>query len=265
MAEEVDATFHKVFSDISSANLVRLIPWCISTTTNHDVIPIHHLSEALTTTRQPGVDASVVTPVPGSEGSQALAPTRSPVHHSETPPPPILPLLDVPYISILPVGHSLVRFLINPQHEKLDHSPKGAPDDQPGKRAHAETTEAKASSGCSTLQGGKEPPGIPLEAHEKGTGANKSTKEHNNRNSIDHSGDESTQDESRENAADSDLESSSGDCLTCSDMEELAIRTAQKRFWKRVKASCSIMKGCLWSKAQLRQIKDLSRHLGQQP
>ena len=86
--------------------------------------------------------------------------------------------------------------------------------------------------------------------------APKSTKEHNSRNNTDHGGDESTQDESRENAADSDLELASGDCLTCSDTEEPAIRMAWKRFHKRVWACCSITRGCLWSEAQVRQIKD---------
>ena len=36
----------------------------------------------------------------------------------------------------------------------------------------------------------------------------------------------------------------------------MAIRTTQKRFQKKVRASCSIARGCLWSKAQLKQIKD---------
>ena len=60
----------------------------------------------------------------------------------------------------------------------------------------------------------------------------------------------------RENTADSNLESASGDCLTCSDTKEVAIRTTQKRLWKKVRASCSIARGCLWSEAQLKQIKD---------
>ena len=62
------------------------------------MIPIHHLSEALVTTVQPGADALAVTPAAGSEGSQALSPMSSPAHHSETPPLPILPLSDIPYI-----------------------------------------------------------------------------------------------------------------------------------------------------------------------
>ena len=88
--------------------------------------------------------------------------------------------------------------------------------------------------------------------YNNGVGASGSTEEHNSEDNTDHCGDESTQDESRENTADSDLESASGDCLTCLDMEEVAIRTAQKRFQKRVQASCSIVRGCLWSEAQVR-------------
>ena len=56
--------------------------------------------------------------------------------------------------------------------------------------------------------------------------ASRSAEEHNSEENTDHSGDESTQDELRENAANSDLKLASGDCLTCSDTEELAIRMA---------------------------------------
>ena len=61
--EEVDATFCEVFSDTRSAESVRLLPWCISTLANPDVIPVHHLSEVLATTVQPGVDAPVAAPL----------------------------------------------------------------------------------------------------------------------------------------------------------------------------------------------------------
>ena len=47
-----------------------------------------------------------------------------------------------------------------------------------------------------------------------------------------------------------------GDCLTCLDTEEVAINSADKKFWKKVWASCSIAKGCLWSEAQLKWIGD---------
>ena len=112
--------------------------------------------------------------------------------------------------------------------------PNGAPNDQPGKRAHAKTAEANVSSGHSTPQGNGELPTTPLKVHDNSVGASGSMEEHNSKDNTNHCGDESTQDELRENAIDSDLESASGDCLTCSDMEEVAIRTAPKRFWKRM-------------------------------
>ena len=52
--------------------------------------------------------------------------------------------------------------------------------------------------------------------------------------------------------ADSSPESTTGDCLTCSDTEEAAIHSCHKKFWKKVQASHSISKGCLWSEAQLK-------------
>ena len=98
MVEELDATLCEVFYGISSANSVRLILWCISTTASPDVIPIHHLSEALATAMQHRADALVVTSAPGSEGSQALAPMSSPAHHSETPPLPSFPCQKFPIL-----------------------------------------------------------------------------------------------------------------------------------------------------------------------
>ena len=81
---------------------------------------------------------------------------------------------------------------------------------------------------------------MPPESLGNGIGASGSNEEHDIEDITNHCGDESTQDELRENAADSYLESASGDWLTCLDTEEVAIRTGQKRFWNKVQASCSI-------------------------
>ena len=48
MAEDADATFWEVFSETSSTDLVRLLPWCISTIANPSVIPVCYMSEELT-------------------------------------------------------------------------------------------------------------------------------------------------------------------------------------------------------------------------
>ena len=52
MAEEVYATFWKVFSETSSIDLVRLLLWCISTAANPGALPMCYMNEALATAMQ---------------------------------------------------------------------------------------------------------------------------------------------------------------------------------------------------------------------
>ena len=191
----------------------------------------------------------MVATAPDSRGPQALVSMGIPAFQTETLPLPILPLLNIPLISTPPVGCSLVWFLTDPQYTKWDHSPNGASNDHQGRRSQAETTEAKVSSGHSTPKGN----GEPLKHHRRcptmvwvPPGVLKSTTARTTPITVAMS---QPQDKLRENAANSDLEEDSGDCLTCSDMEEVAVRTAQKRFWKKVQTFCSIARGCLWSEA----------------
>ena len=202
MEEEVDAMFSEVFSKTSSIDSVRLLSWCISTTTNLGALLTCYLSEALATTMQWRVEVLLAATAPESGGPQAQFSMKSLACQTETPPLPILPLSNIPLL-----GTPLV--------------------------------------GCS-----------PLQVHDNGICASGSTEEHNSEDNTDHSGDKSTQEKLRENAADSDLELAWGDCLTCTDMEEVVARMARKRLQKRVQAPCSIVRGCLWSEAQLRWIKD---------
>ena len=51
-----------------------------------------------------------------------------------------------------------------------------------------------------------------------------------------------------------DMESASRDCFMCSDIDEVTIRISQKKYRKRVWASCNQGKGSLWSEAQLKWI-----------
>ena len=254
MAKEVDATFwEEVFSETRLTDSVRLPPWCISTTAIPGAISICYMSEALATTVQWRADAPVAATAPELKGPQAPASMSSPAHHTEIPPLPILPMSDIPVIGTPPVGYSLVGFIVNPLHKKWDHSSNGAPSEWLDKRTHAETAEANVSSGHSTPQGeGEPPPNVP----NNDTVASGSTDEHDSGDKTNHCSDKSTQNELSENVVNSDLESASGNCLTCLDTEEVAVRTAWKRFWKKVWASCSIARGCLWSKAKLNQIKD---------
>ena len=94
-----------------------------------------------------------------------------------------------------------------PKHTKWDCSLNCVSNNQLGKRAHAKATEADVSSGCSTPQGDGEAPEKPLGAPKNDMVVSGSTEEHDREDNADHCGDESTQDKSRENAANFDLES----------------------------------------------------------
>ena len=143
-------------SEMSSTNLVRLLPWCISTTANPCTIPICYMNEVLATTVQWRADAPMPTTTPESKGSQALGSTSSPAHQTGTPPLPVLPMSDIPPIGTPPIWHSLIRLIIDPQCKQWDPFPNNATDNWPGKRVHAKTAEANVSIGHSTPQGDRE-------------------------------------------------------------------------------------------------------------
>ena len=60
---------------------------------------------------------------------------------------------------------------------------------------------------------------------------------------------------SRGNLVDSDLDTASGDCLSCSDTDEVSIRMAGKKYRKRVRASCKLSKGTDWMDTQMKRIE----------
>ena len=60
-----------------------------------------------------------------------------------------------------------------------------------------------------------------------------------------------------ESIIDSSAKSVTGDdCLTCSATEDTAVKSAHKKFHKKVMASCSPAKQGLWKNAQLEQIRN---------
>ena len=144
----------------------------------------------------------MATTIPQSGSSQALASLGSPVCQTETPP---VPMSDIPLIS-MPTRAFTHQVPHQSPAKKWVCSPNGASDDCPGKRACAKAAEAVTSSGQSTPQGDRKPPKTPPEAHDNGMGASGSTGEHNSENNTNHCGDNSTQDESKETMADSDLD-----------------------------------------------------------
>ena len=74
--------------------------------------------------------------------------------------------------------------------------------------------------------------------------------------SLRSTGDQASSDSdlSREDVADSDMDTASGDCITCLDTDEVTVWTTQKKYQKRVRVSCRLSKGSLWTDAQLERI-----------
>ena len=54
---------------------------------------------------------------------------------------------------------------------------------------------------------------------------------------------------------DSDLDTASGDCLSCSDTNEISMRRACKKYSKRVRASCKLSKDMDWTDTQIKRIE----------
>ena len=54
----------------------------------------------------------------------------------------------------------------------------------------------------------------------------------------------------------------SRDCVMCSDTDEVSIQTACKKYQWRVRASCKLSKGNIWTEAQLKRIKTVARICG---
>ena len=56
--------------------------------------------------------------------------------------------------------------------------------------------------------------------------------------------------------AETNLDTASGDCLYCSDIDEVSVQIAHKKYRKRVRVSCKLSKGSDWMEAQMKRIRD---------
>ena len=54
---------------------------------------------------------------------------------------------------------------------------------------------------------------------------------------------------------DSDVDTASGDCLSCLDTDAISVRTAHKKYRERVMASCQLSKGMDWMNVQMKRIE----------
>ena len=252
----MDTTFREVLSQMSQAN--------------SGAGPTFLVSDALT---------SITTSE--LEGTTAPASTSSPACRVSTM-PPVPPASDI-LAAGTAVGQPFSALALGLKHKKWDCSTDSTPEGQSSKRVHAGTNRGSISSGCSTLpiqpvasHNSEQPEPVlinfPFSPDKAAANANDrlaaeafgSTIDHDKdsvvevtRGDANQSGHESeSSSDSQESVADSDPKSETGDCLMCSDTEEAAINSAHKKFWKKVMGSCSITKGCLWSKAKLKWIGD---------
>ena len=140
MVKQADAIFQEVFSQVSSTDSIKLLPWCISST-----VPLCYMSRVLATAMQQH-DIPATTTVSEPDGSPALAPSSSPACPTRTPPLPVPPLLDISFVGTPPVGHPFAEFLAGPTQKKWDCSSSGSLSNHPKKRTLVDSQEVEARS-----------------------------------------------------------------------------------------------------------------------
>ena len=138
MVEQTDATFQEVFSQVSLANSIKLLPWCISST-----VTLHYLSGVLTTDTHQGEDIPATTTASEPKGSPAPGSSSSPAHPPGTPPLPVPPLLDIPFVSTPPVRYPFAELPAVPSQKKWDCFPSSSLNHHHDKRIHVNSQEVK--------------------------------------------------------------------------------------------------------------------------
>ena len=71
--------------------------------------------------------------------------------HTGTSPPPVPPLLDIPFVGTPLVGCQFAGFIVNPTQKKWDHSSSGSLSDLCYKQTHVDSQEAEVGSKHSAL------------------------------------------------------------------------------------------------------------------
>ena len=153
MVKQTDATFQEVFSQVSLANSVKILPWCFSST-----VPLHYMSRALTNAMQQVEVVPATTTASEPEGSLAPGPSSSSTQPPETPPLPVPPLPDIPFVGTPPVRCQFAEFLVIPTQKKQDHSPSGSLINHHNKRTCVNSPEVEARSEHSSAQGDEDTP-----------------------------------------------------------------------------------------------------------
>ena len=234
MAQEEHTTFQDVFVMVSPMELIKLLPWCISS-----VVPSQYINKPLVTATWLGENTPATTAVPEQEGSPVPGPSNSPAYFSETP-SPIIPLLpDLPFMGTPLMGCPFTEFLATSTQKKWDHSPSSSFDHHCSKRTCIDSQEVKTGSNHSSTWGNGNTPGLIPEAGpsseqwEQKTASPPSSPsraiadpdEGIAAESLWSTGDQASldSDSPRESIEDSDMDTVSGDCIICSDMEGMSV------------------------------------------
>ena len=283
MTEQVDITFREVLYQMGQVNLVRVPPWFLSIATKPRV-------DLICPVMQQRVDASVADTTPEIKGSQAPTSTSSPDYWANTLPPPVLPMSGIPTAST-PVGQPFLALKLLPstgggttlqqhtwqsiwqegphwdwwcQHQQgMQHSA------YPVQNREQQTALATSHSfdllepklidlPFSPVKDTTDPnDGVAEEASRSTGDCGRDSTLGVSESNTDQSGNESDSDsKSQETAINFDSESGTGDCLTCSDTEEAAFKSAYQKFHKKAWASWRLIRQGLWKVAQLAQIKE---------
>ena len=182
-------------------------------------------------------------------------------------------LTDIPLSGTPLVECPFSDFLAIPSQRKQDQSPSSSLDHHPTKRTHVCSPEVEVGvelsstqsdqdmpklvletgSGPSSEQGGQEPASLPSPSSAiigpvGGTmaGSPKSTEDLAS----------SSSELSRGDVDDSDMDTVSGDCLSCSDTDDASVHTTHKKYRKRVQASCKLSKSNIWMETQQKRINN---------
>ena len=243
--------------------------------------PLHHMGNTLVATKWQSEAAPASVDVTDQEVLAAPGLSNNPTHSLETSPPAIPLLPDLPFEDTLLIGHSFFESLAGPSQQKWGHSPSGSFGDHHEKRTQKDSLDVELKSEHSSAQHNDHLPDLipgtrtgsrwqrqeysspsssPIRDltntdDEAVTGSSKSTRDWTSLNTS----------LSKGNMANSDPETPSGDCLSCSDTDEVSIWTAWKKYRKWVRASCNLCKGRLDGGLNEKNQGQSSRHMGPWP
>ena len=259
MIDQTDATLQEVFSQASLMEVVKLLPWCISA-----VVPFCYIGRAITIAVQQDEGISIISnpcptasqpqpelhglPVPGPSGGVTPPPGTSPLPMSSLP--------DITLAGTPLVGHPFADLLAIPSKGKQDHSPSDSLDHHHTKRTHITSPEVEVGSEYSSTQDDDHILDLTPETR---TGSRWQRQESYSPFSSPIRGLADPDDEvvagsskSTKDQTSSDSGSSRGNSLW---RLWISIQT-QKKYRKRVRASCKLSKGSDWMEAQMKRIGD---------